>query len=603
MIRSEELLSKSLPWIASLFSGVLILAVLGSLLFLNIFKARIYPGIVINNIAVGGLTKNEVAQLIKKKTKSPPSYQLSLKVDQLKIASDSAQLGLHHDFDSTINQAYKIGRTGSPLKKIPALLKIAFSPHKLTTSLSFEPQLVKQMVADLKARVDLKGAHPSANLGSSNNPYTLKINPGQPGRELMLKQTTDLVLATANSNNQPNNKIDPIATLSAQVASTSAVLTKQEQIAAREKAKNMIGKRLILKTKAVRLELNDQKMISLLAFPEGFAEKQLQSLLESWTNVVNRPAQNAVFEYDPETLIVNKFQPDRPGLELNKEKTSQLIKKHLAQLPDEEDGKDGKNLILDLPVSTTKAEKTLAETNNLNIRERIGLGESEYDHSIPNRIHNVKITTQKISNTIIPPGKEFSFNKTLGEVSSRTGYKPAYVIKNGRTELGGGGGVCQVSTTTFRAALDAGLKITRRLPHSYRVSYYELNSKPGVDATVYAGPTDFRFVNDTNHHILLHGEADSEKLYMKIELYGTSDSRITEIVDHKVWGYVSPPPPEYYPDPSLPTGVTKQIDWAVAGVKAKFTHVIKDASGEVVSQKTYKSNYQPWSAKYLVGSN
>jgi vancomycin resistance protein YoaR len=76
--------------------------------------------------------------------------------------------------------------------------------------------------------------------------------------------------------------------------------------------------------------------------------------------------------------------------------------------------------------------------------------------------------------------------------------------------LGDGGGVCQVSTTLFRSVLDAGLKVTRRLPHSYRVSYYELDTKPGVDATVYAGETDFRFINDTDHHILIHAEADSK---------------------------------------------------------------------------------------------
>ena len=88
---------------------------------------------------------------------------------------------------------------------------------------------------------------------------------------------------------------------------------------------------------------------------------------------------------------------------------------------------------------------------------------------------------------------------------------------------------------------------------------------------------------------------------MKVEIWGTSDGRSTEIVDHEVWGYVPPPEPEYYPDPTLPTGTIKQIDWAVGGVKAKFTHIIRDTDGEITNEKTYYSNYQPWSAKYLVG--
>src|SRR5690606_10285855 len=150
------------------------------------------------------------------------------------------------------------------------------------------------------------------------------------------------------------------------------------------------------------------------------------------------------------------------------------------------------------------------------------------------------------------------------DVSAETGFQPAYVIKNGQTVLGDGGGVCQVSTTVFRAVLDAGLKVTRRLPHSYRVSYYELNSKPGVDATVYSGNIDLRFINDTDHAILIHAEADSKNLYMKVELYGTSDGRTTEIVDHVTWDYRPAPAAVYIPDPTLPAGQTKQVDWAAS---------------------------------------
>jgi vancomycin resistance protein YoaR len=201
----------------------------------------------------------------------------------------------------------------------------------------------------------------------------------------------------------------------------------------------------------------------------------------------------------------------------------------------------------------------------------------------------------------VAPGEEFSFNKTLGEVSANTGYRPAYVISGGQTILGDGGGVCQVSTTTFRAALNAGLNITRRVAHSYRVSYYELNQKPGIDATVYAGNVDLRFINDTGHYLLITGETDSENLYMKIEIWGTSDGRKAEIVDHKTWGYVPPLATQYIPDPNLPPGVKRQIDWSVAGIKASFKYVVRDKDDNLIREAEYLSNYQPWAAKYLVG--
>ena len=190
---------------------------------------------------------------------------------------------------------------------------------------------------------------------------------------------------------------------------------------------------------------------------------------------------------------------------------------------------------------------------------RLAFGDSYYEHSIPTRIKMSPWLPVVWTDILVAPGKEFSFNKTLGDVSRATGFEPAYIIRNGLTELGDGGGVCQVSTTLFRAVLNAGLDVTLRLPHSYRVSYYELDRKPGIDATVYAGNVDFRFINDSPNYILIHGEADPKKLYMFYSIYGTSDGRHTEIVDHTTWGLCSPPPAQYIVDESLPPGAKNRL--------------------------------------------
>src|SRR5205085_743367 len=126
---------------------------------------------------------------------------------------------------------------------------------------------------------------------------------------------------------------------------------------------------------------------------------------------------------------------------------------------------------------------------------------------------------------LIAPGQVFSFSKAIGEVSSFTGYKQAYVIENGKTVLGDGGGVCQVSTTLFRAALNAGLPIVERHPHAYRVQYYEEDSGPGIDAAVYVPSVDLKFKNDTGHHILIQAYADVENLRLTFDLYGANDGR------------------------------------------------------------------------------
>jgi vancomycin resistance protein YoaR len=167
--------------------------------------------------------------------------------------------------------------------------------------------------------------------------------------------------------------------------------------------------------------------------------------------------------------------------------------------------------------------------------------------------------------------------------------------------LGDGGGVCQVSTTVFRAALNAGLPITDRRAHAYRVGYYEQDSKPGIDATVYNPTTDLKFLNDTGNHILVQTKVDTKNLKMEVNIYGTKDGRTASISEPKVSGQVAPPATMYVDDPTLPVGQMKQIDYSAWGAKVSFNYKVMKGE-EVVYEKTFYSNYQPWQAVYLKGT-
>jgi len=201
----------------------------------------------------------------------------------------------------------------------------------------------------------------------------------------------------------------------------------------------------------------------------------------------------------------------------------------------------------------------------------------------------------------VAPGEEFSFNSAVGDISRASGYQTAYIISGGKTVLGDGGGVCQVSTTVFRAALNAGLPITERKAHAYRVGYYEQDSKPGIDATVYNPTADLKFLNDTGNHILIQTKVDTVNLKMNVKIYGTKDGRVSEVSEPKISSQSSPLPTIYEDDPTLPVGQTKQIDWSAWGAKVSFNYkVSKD--NVTVFEKTFYSNYQPWAAVYLRGT-
>jgi vancomycin resistance protein YoaR len=133
------------------------------------------------------------------------------------------------------------------------------------------------------------------------------------------------------------------------------------------------------------------------------------------------------------------------------------------------------------------------------------------------------------------------------------------------------------------------------------VSYYEENSKPGVDATVFAPSVDFQFKNDTPANILVTVTVDPKNYHMVIDLWGTSDGRTAEIQNLKVWDVTGPKPTIYQDDPSLPRGTIKQVDFAAGGAKASFTyHVTRD--GKVLQNQEFKTVYQAWAAVYLRGT-
>jgi vancomycin resistance protein YoaR len=253
-----------------------------------------------------------------------------------------------------------------------------------------------------------------------------------------------------------------------------------------------------------------------------------------------------------------------------------------------------------LPIITTSPAIRTADVNTLGIKEIIGKGISYFRGSIPSRIHNIQLASSKLNGILIPPGETFSFNQALGEVSQSTGYKEAYIIKEGRTVLGDGGGVCQVSTTLFRAALNAGLPIVERHAHAYRVSYYEQSSDVGLDATVFDPTADLKIKNDTPTHILIQAQVDTKKNTLIFELYGASDGRKATISKSRAWDQIPPPPDLYQDDPTLPPGKVKQIDWKAWGAKVAFDYRV-ERNGEILQNRTFYSNYRPWQAIYLRG--
>ncbi len=596
----ERSIVKKLGTIARWEVSVAVLALLlvtvatGALYWISSYYTnRLPPNTIIANVTVSNLSAQEASVKLSSEAPIPENYVVSLYVDDVVVSSDSASIAMIDPYPNIIQEILEEYQHSNFITNGLAYLKQFFTSNVHTAQPMLEERSAQELIAVLANQVDIKGSEPAAELKFSKNPTSLVIHPGEPGRKVQTSETlARLNIAVASGE----------FSIPAVIASTSAPLTEVALLAARERATAMVGKSLEIQAGDDKVVYSDTDLLPLLAFPSGYSEQNLLNVISDLETKYNRPATAVEFAYDPQTLEVSSFIPPRNGLELDSTKALKDLRAKLQEL--ERAGNTNpamSSTTLQLEFAESPPKVGLAETNDLGITERIGVGNSEYHGSIFTRVHNVSITSERITNHIIKPGEEFSFNETLGEVSARTGFKPAYVIRAGRTELGDGGGVCQVSSTLFRALLDSGLDITRRLQHSYRVSYYELNSDPGFDATVYSGNVDLRFRNDTNNHVLIHIENDSTARKMRVELYGTSDGRRTEVSEYQKWGAVGAPPPEFILDPTLTAGQKVQIDWAVGGLKTKFKHTVYKANGDVLRENTYYSNYRPWSAKYRVG--
>ncbi len=571
--------------------------VTGLILLGYTYKTRLFPNTYINSIDVSGLTMEQSITTLNAQKKELDGHQFIVSVDDITMASSSAELGYTTDVIQAVSDAFLVQHENHPIINSVSALTSYFKKSKFTAPKKYDETKLSEFIVLFNQKVELIGEKPGVTLKVSGSPNSIVVFSGKAGRSVAQKETANSILEALQ-----NDKHEVVA----KVASTSSVLNDDAIEQTISRAKKFVGKKVAVVAEDRKFFLFDQDLVKMINPVETYDTTIVHEYLDEWAKKINRASQNAEFEYDKDTLKVAKFVPHKNGLDVDMTQSTQTILDWLAQTEnlDTEEQENQANTTaqtLTLSVNTTTPETTLEKTNDLGIKERIGFGESYYHHSIPNRIHNVGITADRISMAIVAPGKEFSFNKRLGDVSASTGYRSAYVISGGKTVLGDGGGVCQVSSTLFRSVLDAGLDVTKRLQHSYRVSYYELNSDPGFDATVYSGDVDFRFINDTPGHIIIVTHNNSEELYMNVEIYGTDDGRVAQIHDYKKWGAVGPAATEYYPTSELPTGVKKQIDWSVGGIKTEFSHTVKDKDGNVIHDDKYYSNYRPWSAKYMVG--
>ncbi|KKU29097.1 MAG: VanW family protein [Candidatus Amesbacteria bacterium GW2011_GWA2_47_11b] len=449
-------------------------------------------------------------------------------------------------------------------------------------TLALDENRLTEKIASISAQIDIPAREPEVSIKSGK----VGISLGENGQEvdergLMQKIRQSLVKTVGEEIEIPVRQLLP-------------KITPEQAELLRQRAEKLTGKSVVVKSDGDSWKIDSDQIVIWLEVG-GWKRLEIEPWVATLAAGIDRLPQNAHFRYV--NGRVEEFAPAKNGVVVKQGELVSLLVGYLVSLEKDEQ----KEIVVEIPTIAAEPAIKTGQVNTLGIKELIGRGQSNFAGSIANRIFNLKKAAGNMNGILVAPGETFSFNKYVGDISAAGGYRQAYVIKEGRTVLGDGGGICQVSTTLFRAILAAGLPIEERTAHAYRVHFYEEDSQPGFDATIFTPDVDLKFKNDTPAYILIQTIVDESKSKLVFELYGTSDGRKVEISKARVWDVTPPPPALYQDDPSLRSGQVRQVDWAAWGAKAAFDWKVTRGS-EVLQQRTFYSVYRPWQAVYLRGT-
>jgi vancomycin resistance protein YoaR len=544
------------------------------------FASKIIPGIRVGTVSLSGLAYEQAVEKLENYGSAvDKKFNLTTAGIMYEISAD--EVDLTYDWEKTAASAYSVGRTGKIFEDTKNKIQGLIASVRLPAIYFYTNDVLLQNLSEIEAvlNVDPVDAHYVIDNG------LLAIENSKAGRKIPLG-FLDLAVAASFGNLDFSEK---------EITITNAlpVLYKDDLEKKFTEVEELISDPLVVFYEDYSWTVSSEQKLELINLTKEKEDIALSLDLPAAQAFVDRIG-----------VEVNDLPRGRVLANENGEVLDFVLVDKGQEIDEDQFFSDFEKALFAGDLRVELSMKTISgpeDPAKYGIFSLIGTGESLYRGSARERANNLILAADRVSGVLVPPDGEFSFNNSVGEISGRTGYDSAYIISNGRTILGEGGGVCQTSTTVFRAALNAGLPITLRYGHAYRVTYYEQDLGVGFDASVYQPSLDFRFKNDTSNYILIQSKVDKSEQKLTFEIYGTPDNREVEISDSLVTNLVPPPEALHQEDPTLSKGAVKQVDFPAWGARASFTRVVK-RNGIILHEDVFTTNYQPWRAVYLVGT-
>lgn len=563
---------------AAIFSLLLLVVLLIGLLTWQFWYAsRIYSGVTVAGVPVGGLTRARALTQLAGRLQNypPPPVNLFYAGQQWPLTSD--QIKAQADWLAAVNQAYLVGRQGNFSARTVRQLLTAVRGQDVIPPLTFDVGQLRYAIGQVAKDVR-RPARAASQIGN------VKVA-GQPGLDVDVEATVQAVLKALQLTppdqiiNVPLAVVElppPAAATVAQAPTTTISVATPAPILLRDEKFNL---QFALDSATVNGLIHSTK-------PLRLDEDGLRKVLTDWAAQVDLPARDARLHFDVDTGALTVLQPSQNGRKLDVDATLNAIRQAVGanqtQVP---------LVMVDEPPAVDMNK--IAE---MGIRELVASGVTYFKGSSAERIQNIQVGASKLTGVVIPPNQVFSFNQFVEDVNSANGFADALIIWGDQTAVGAGGGICQVSTTVFRAAYTGGFSIVERYNHGYVVGWY---GEPGLDATIFTPRVDFRFRNDTDAYLLIEPAVDATNGVIRINFYGTKPNRQVQLKPAVHSDVIDPPPAQYKVDESLAKGQMKQVETEHKGMTVNIERVIVENG--TTRTDTLVSKYEPWRAVYLVG--
>ena len=583
--------------VAAFVSGItlfLVVIIIWTLGYQLLYAGRIFPGVSVAGVDLSGMSPSDAAVKLNQALSFSTMGKILFRDGEKAWIASPAELGMVFDPSSSAVTAYKLGRSGGLFGALSGQIQAGGAGVSVPPVIVFDERVAHHYLTQISTQVNQPLMEASLKLEGTN----VVSQPGQVGRELKIDATMVYLagqLQTFSDGEVPLvvQELQPqLLDVSAQ-ADTARQILSQPLTLTVPNATGVDSGPYVYNPEIVanlivaqRVQNGDEQAVQVVLNPRG-----LRDLLVPVKTQVDRLASDAKFVFNDQTLQLDVMQESSVGRELDIDASIKAINEAVGR------GEHSVSLVINEAQPRVAATATGQE---LGITQLIWSETSYFYGSSAARMQNIEAAARQFHGVLVAPGETFSMGAHLGDVSLDNGFAEALIIYGGRTIKGVGGGVCQVSTTLFRAVFNAGFPIVERTPHAYRVSYYEQNASGGVDprlagldATVYFPLVDFKFTNDSPYWILMETYMGSGSLTWKF--YSTPDGRSVTYDTTGPTNVVSAPSPLFEENPELNKNEMKQVDWAANGADVNVTRTVWK-NGAVYFQDTVTTHYEPWQA-------